>query len=154
MHLFIWEVGWCLLGYNHISFRYLFLLQVLLHRLSPKSCFCKSFIPFTRGLWSESQNFWRPQNLIWPLFLKAFLRLFQYFHFYLSYVPIFLLTDSAEFRQCFTYAKHTSPTIFCWARGLWSESFRLKTSESQNCRRPQNSDFHSFLNRNFHFKAI
>ena len=87
---------------------------------------------------NESQNCRGPQNLIGPLFLKKFLRLPQYFHFFVSNAPNFLLTDSAEFRQCFTYAKHTSPTIFCWARWLWSESFRLKRSESQNFRHPQN----------------
>ena len=35
--------------------------------------------------------------------LKAFLHLVQSFHFYVSYVPDFLLTDSAELRQCFKY---------------------------------------------------
>ena len=75
---------------------------------------------------SESQNFRRPQNQICFLFFMAFLHLVQYYHFYVSYVLVLLLTDSAELRQCFKYLEYTSSMIFCWVRGLWSGSFHQK----------------------------
>ena len=52
---------------------------------------------WAEGLWSESfhqkssqtQNFRHPQNSIEPQILRVFLRLLQYFHFYVSYGPDF-----------------------------------------------------------------
>ena len=101
---------------------------------------------WAEGLWSESfhqkstqtQNFRHPQNPIEPLFLSFFYVCFNIFTSTCRTSLILLPTDSPEFRQCFKYVKHISPTIFRWARGLWSESFRQKRSESQNFRHPQN----------------
>ena len=102
---------------------------------------------WAEGLWSESfhqkssqtQNFRYPQNPIEPLFLRFFFYVcFNIFTSTCRTPPIFLLTDSAEFRQCFKYVKHTSPMSFRWAEGLWSESFRQKSSQTQNFRHPQN----------------
>ena len=102
---------------------------------------------WTEGLLSESfhqkssqtQNFQHPHNPIEPLFLSFFFNIcFNIFTFTCRRSPIFLLTDSAEFRQCFKYVKHTSPMIFRWAEGLWSESFHQKSSQTQNFRHLQN----------------
>ena len=79
--------------------------------------------------------------------LQIRLNLYLYGSFYVCFniftstcrtSPIFLLTDSPEFRQCFKYVKHSSPMIFRWAEGLWSESFHQKSSQTQNFRHPQN----------------
>ena len=90
----------------------------------------------------------------WTSIFKGFLRLLQYFHFYVSYVPDILLTDSSEFRQCLKDVKHTSTIIFRWAGRLWSESFAEKKSEGQNFRHPRNPIEPLFFVETCHFKAF
>ena len=59
---------------------------------------CSMLFRWAGGFWNESfhqqrsegQNFWHPQNPYWTPIFKVLLRLLQYFHFYVSYVPDFI----------------------------------------------------------------